>query len=176
MKDVTFFLFLSCNSRYFLEKKKLTQLLSFYHNVFHKALQQMASPVEYTLQEIKSDFEKFSALTIIHILMGSLSWCFGDKTSENTKMRLKAALYHTYYRTGSFTNCFKPIHLRPSLSLTQPRAFLLSKQEQFIIAHSRQQAMFRENSKDHCKRAKTLLTLNFQVNFDLFSLYPSCQT
>jgi len=98
MQDLSFFLFVNCEASLFTTG--LSQVISYYHDQFHKAMKRMGSNVKFSLEQMYEDYCSSLLHSTMHIIMGSSNWSFGPNTSTDTKRRFKLALIQAYQVGG----------------------------------------------------------------------------
>lgn len=94
MKDLSFFLLLNCETQDITVN--LPRALEYYHNVFVKTMTALQVDFQYSIEEIKSDYDRYFAFSLAHVMTGAPIWIDGPKSNEFSKRRFAMAIIDAY--------------------------------------------------------------------------------
>ncbi|KAJ6636252.1 hypothetical protein Bhyg_14840 [Pseudolycoriella hygida] len=94
MKDLSFFLILNCESADIPSDR--SRALELYHDEFEKMMTVMRVEYKYSMENIRSDYDRHFAFSLVHIITGAPIWINGTKSSVTSKRRFADVLMYAY--------------------------------------------------------------------------------
>lgn len=94
MKDLSFFLLLNC------EREDITlsldRALNCYHDEFKRTMAAMNVDFQYSIESIRSDYDRYFAFSLAHVMTGAPIWINGPDSSAISKRRFAFAIIDAY--------------------------------------------------------------------------------
>lgn len=94
MKDLSFFLLLNCETEDITTN--LPRALNLYHDEFERTMAAMNVDFEYSIESIRSDYDRYFAFSLIHVMTAAPIWINGPKSSTVSKRRFALAIIDAY--------------------------------------------------------------------------------